>query len=108
MLTTVCNYNLTNTRKPSLPVYTALEPTRHSKLRNVVKGIYVLVKARYPILRDMSPEYDFNAQCNIVSSSFHPIFFIRICVHARIIKGSRVCKPSNILAVREYVRANMV
>ena len=32
----------------------------------------------------------------------------RIRVHARIIKGSRVCKPFNVLAVRKYVRASMV
>ena len=40
------------------------------------QSIYGLVKARYQILRDMPPEYDFNAQCNIVSSSFLPIFFV--------------------------------
>ena len=31
-----------------------------------------------------------------------------IRVHARIIKGSRVCKPSNVLAERKYVRVSMV
>ena len=33
---------------------------------------------------------------------------IRICVHARIIEGSRVCKPCNVLAARKYGRASMV
>ena len=56
---------------------------RHSKPRNVVKSIYGLVKARYPILRDMPPEYDFNAQCNIVSSSFLPFFLY----HQKLIKS---------------------
>ena len=33
---------------------------------------------------------------------------IRIRVHARIVKGSRVCKPCNVLDVRKYVRASLV
>ena len=35
-------------------------------------------------------------------------FFSLKIENARIIKGSRICKPCNVLAVREYVRASMV
>ena len=47
---------------------------RHSKVRNVVKHIYDLLKAINPNLRDMPHEYDFNTQCNTLSS-FLPDFF---------------------------------
>ena len=51
---------------------------RHSKLRNVIERIYGVVKARYPILRDMPHGYDINTQCNIVLSSFLLHNFIRM------------------------------
>ena len=51
---------------------------RHSKLRNVVERIYGVVKARYPILRDMPHGYNFNTQCKIVLSSFLLHNFIRM------------------------------
>ena len=49
----------------------------------------------------------------MISKGVHVILWmcktqIRIHVHARIIKGSTVCKPSKVLAVRKYVRASMV
>ena len=42
---------------------------RHSSLRNVVERIFGIVKARFPVLKKMSP-YEFEFQCDIVQCCF--------------------------------------
>ena len=51
---------------------------RHSSLRNVIERIYGVVKARFPILRDMPHGYTIETQSNIVLSAFLIHNFIRM------------------------------
>ena len=51
---------------------------RHSSLRNVIERTYGIVKARFPILRDMPSGYSLNTQISLVLTSFLIHNFIRI------------------------------